>query len=129
MARNRKIELSTIIGKGSKFEGTLKVTGGIRIDGEIEGNIESDGFITIAESGVARADIKAEECLVSGRVVGNISVDDAIELDDTSNLTGDIIAKVVKIHSGAIFNGSSTMGTKANKKKNKLDVEKQEQTE
>jgi len=109
MNKNRKVELSTIIGKGSKIKGTLYVQGGIRIDGEIEGTIESDGFVTIGASGVARADIKADECLISGKVIGNVTCKDAIELDRSAKMNGDIIAKILKIHTGAVFNGSSSM--------------------
>ena len=127
MARNRKVELSTIIGKGSKVSGTLKIDGGIRIDGEIEGEIISSGFVTIGKSGIAQANIKADECLVSGRVIGDVTVEDALELDETANLSGNIIAKIVKIHSGAIFNGTSTMGKKLKKnhQRAKSDVETQ----
>lgn len=57
MARNRKVELSTIIGKGSKITGNLFVDGGVRVDGEIEGKIESNGFVTIGISGIAKAEI------------------------------------------------------------------------
>ena len=109
MNRNRKVELSTIVGKGSKVKGTLFVEGGVRIDGKVEGIIESNGFVTIGLSGVANANIKAEECLVSGKVVGNIVCEDALEVDKTADLTGDIIAKVLKIHTGAVFNGNSSM--------------------
>lgn len=109
MARNRKVELSTIIGKGSRIKGNLFVDGGVRIDGEIEGKVESTGFVTIGVSGEANADIKSDECLVSGKVVGNITVTDGLELDSTANLSGNIIAKVIKIHTGAIFNGVSQM--------------------
>ena len=109
MNRNRKVELSTIIGKGSKVKGTLLVEGGVRIDGEVKGIIESNGFVTIGLSGVANANIKANECLVSGKVMGNIVCEDALELDKTADLTGDIIAKVLKIHTGAVFNGNSSM--------------------
>ena len=109
MNRNRKVELSTIIGKGSKVKGTLLVEGGVRIDGEVKGIIESNGFVTIGLSGVANANIKANECLVSGKVVGNIVCEDALELDKTADLTGDIIAKILKIHTGALFNGNSSM--------------------
>jgi len=111
MVRNRKVELSTIIGKGSKIKGTLFVDGGVRVDGEIEGRIESNGFVTIGLSGTANADVKAEECLISGKVVGNVTVSDGLELDSTANLTGNIIAKVIKIHTGAVFNGQSQMGS------------------
>ena len=109
MNRNRKVELSTIVGKGSKVKGTLFVEGGVRIDGKVEGIIESNGFVTIGLSGIANANIKADECLVSGKVVGNIVCEDALELDKTADLTGDIIAKILKIHTGAVFNGNSSM--------------------
>ncbi|MCD6177298.1 MAG: polymer-forming cytoskeletal protein [Candidatus Cloacimonetes bacterium] len=109
MNKNRKVELSTIIGKGSKIKGTLYVQGGVRIDGEIEGTIESNGFVTIGASGVAKADIKADECLISGKVIGNVTCKDAVELDRSAKMNGDIIAKILKIHTGAVFNGSSSM--------------------
>jgi len=110
MERNKRVELSTIIGKGSKIKGTLFVEGGVRIDGKIEGKIESNGFVTIGLSGEAQADIKAKECLISGKVVGNINVSEGLELDRTANLSGDIIAKILRVHTGAVFNGNSKMG-------------------
>lgn len=131
MHKNRKVELSTIIGKGSKIEGTLYVQGGVRIDGEIEGTVESDGFVTIGSSGVAKADIKADECLISGKVIGNVICKDGIELDRSARMNGDIVAKVLKIHTGAIFNGSSSMTSGSSKPSKKSiisqDVEKKEE--
>jgi len=132
MNRNRKVELSTIIGKGSKIKGTLYVQGGVRIDGEVEGTIESDGFVTIGSSGVARANIKADECLISGKVVGNVTCKDAIELDRSARMNGDIVAKILMIHTGAVFNGKSSMTSNSKTIKNPIiieNVEKKEPTE
>lgn len=132
MNKNRRVELSTIIGKGSKIKGTLYVQGGVRIDGEIEGTIESDGFVTIGSSGIARADIKADECLISGKVIGNVTCKDAIELDRSARMNGDIVAKILKIHTGAVFNGNSSMTSGSKTIRNPIiteDVEKKEPTE
>ena len=132
MNKNRKVELSTIIGKGSKIKGTLYVQGGVRVDGEIEGTIESDGFVTIGSSGVARADIKADECLISGKVIGNVTCKDAIELDRSARMNGDIVAKILKIHTGAVFNGNSSMTSGSKTIRNPIiikNVEKKEPTE
>lgn len=109
MARNRKVELSTIIGKDSIFKGEIEVKGGLRIEGEVEGKINCDGFVTVGGSGYVQSDIQAEECLVSGQVEGNISAKSVVELDRTSQLSGNISAKILKIHAGAIFNGHSKM--------------------
>lgn len=123
MNKNRKVELSTIIGKGSKIKGTLYVQGGVRIDGEIEGSIESDGFVTIGSSSVANADIKAAECLISGKVIGNVTCKDAIELDRSARMNGDIVAKILKIHTGAVFNGKSSMTSNSKTIKNPIIIE------
>lgn len=132
MNKNRRVELSTIIGKGSKIKGTLYVQGGVRVDGEVEGTIESDGFVTIGSSGVAKANIKADECLISGKVVGNVTCKDAIELDRSARMNGDIVAKILKIHTGAVFNGNSSMNSGAKTIRNPIiieNVEKKEPTE
>jgi cytoskeletal protein CcmA (bactofilin family) len=128
MARNRKVELTTIIGKGSKLTGNLFVDGGLRIDGEVEGKIESNGLVSIGISGIAKADIKAEECLISGKVAGNIEVNEGLEMEKTASLTGDIKARVIRVHTGAVFNGSSQMGNSVKKKViiKKNEPEKQE---
>ena len=109
MTRNKSVELSTIIGEGSRLIGTLKVDGGLRVNGYVEGSIESNGFVTIGLKGEAKADIKAKECLVSGKVTGNVIVEEGLELDKTAVVEGDIIAKSVKIQTGAVFNGKSSM--------------------
>jgi cytoskeletal protein CcmA (bactofilin family) len=109
MAKNRNIELSTIIGKDSKIQGNLQIKGGIRIDGEIDGKIESDGFVTVGLSGKVKSDIVANECLVSGVVEGNVVVKEALELDKNAHLSGNITAKILKIHTGAIFTGNCKM--------------------
>lgn len=132
MNKNRRVELSTIIGKGSKIKGTLYVQGGVRVDGEVEGTIESDGFVTIGSSGIAKANIKADECLISGKVVGNVTCKDAIELDRSARMNGDIVAKILKIHTGAVFNGNSSMNSGAKTIRNPIiieNVEKKEPTE
>lgn len=109
MAKNRDVELSTIIGKDSKVTGSLFAKGGVRIDGEVEGKIESDGFVTIGSSGIAKSDIKAKECLISGKVKGNIVTEESLELDKSAQLNGNIITKILRINTGAIFNGNCSM--------------------
>ena len=109
MEKNRKVELSTIIGKGSRIQGTLTIKGGIRIDGEIEGVIDTDGFVLIGASGQAKANIKAKECLIQGKVDGDIYVKDQLELERTAVVTGNIVSRTLRIHGGAKLNGRCTM--------------------
>ncbi|MFO7897245.1 MAG: polymer-forming cytoskeletal protein [Candidatus Cloacimonadales bacterium] len=124
MVKNRKVELSTIIGKDSVFKGELEVKGGLRIEGEVAGKISCDGFVTVGGSGYVESDIEAEECLISGQVKGNISARSAVELDKTSQLSGDISAQILKIHAGAIFNGTSSMPKENNEEQIQTELEK-----
>ncbi|OQX71951.1 MAG: hypothetical protein B6D62_00680 [Candidatus Cloacimonas sp. 4484_275] len=122
MIRNKKVELSTFIGRDCRIKGSVFARGGIKIDGEVDGKIESEGFVTIGDSGIVKSDIIAEECLVSGKVDGNIEVKDVLELEKTAVLNGDIIAKILKIHSGAVFNGNCSMNTDADKNPEKDEI-------
>ena len=131
MAKNREVELSTIIGKDSKVTGSLFVKGGVRVDGEVEGKIESDGFVTIGSSGLAKSDIKAKECLVSGKVKGNIVVEESLELDKSAKLNGNIITRILRINTGAIFNGNCSMQNE-NRPKEKIksdDLQEEQKTD
>ncbi len=110
MNKNRKVELSTIIGKGSFFSGNLTNKGGIRIDGTVEGTINTDGFIIVGSSGIVKSDIKAKECLISGRVEGDVSVSEGLEIDKTAIVKGCIAAKMLTIHAGALIEGSCNTG-------------------
>ncbi|PID29360.1 MAG: hypothetical protein CSB55_01920 [Candidatus Cloacimonadota bacterium] len=109
MEKNKKTEISTLIGKGSSINGNLKIKGGIKIDGEIVGTVETDGFLTLGSSGLAKANVKAKECLIAGKVEGDIYVENTLELDKTAKVNGDIFSKILKIHSGAELNGNCSM--------------------
>ena len=122
MIRNKKVELSTFIGKDCRVGGSIFVSGGLKVDGEVDGKIESEGFVTVGKTGVVKSDIFAEECLISGNVNGNIEVKEVLELEKSAVLNGDITAKILKIHSGAIFNGNCLMASDS--KKNKKDKNK-----
>jgi cytoskeletal protein CcmA (bactofilin family) len=112
MLKNRKVELSTIIGRGSNITGNLTIRGGIRIDGSIEGTIKTDGFLIIGNSGRAKADLHAKECLVSGELEGDVTATEVLELDKTARVKGNITAKILTVHAGAILIGNCYTGEK-----------------
>jgi cytoskeletal protein CcmA (bactofilin family) len=109
MGKNKIVELSTIVGKDCIIEGNLKIKGGIRIDGTIKGNIETDGFVIIGQTGTVKANIKADECMVSGIVDGDVSVDKGLELDKNSRVAGNVSAKNLTVHNGAVLTGHCQM--------------------
>jgi cytoskeletal protein CcmA (bactofilin family) len=93
--------------------GSVKFTNDLVIDGKIEGEITSDGNLTVGENARIKAEVKTATVIVYGKVHGNLTATDRVELKSTAEVVGDIKAKTLSIEAGAIFVGKSTVGTPA----------------
>jgi cytoskeletal protein CcmA (bactofilin family) len=100
---------STIIGVGSSFRGTLMVSGTLRIDGELEGDILNCDRLEIGEHGMMRADIEVKEAVIQGRVHGNVRALGVLEFKTGARIEGDIAAMGVVMEPGVHFTGRCTM--------------------
>ena len=110
MPNNKKIsEITSILAKGTQFNGDFKVNGSIRIDGVVEGNIEVSDAIIIGSDGIVKGNIKAKQAIIGGKVEGNIVSDEKLELQKGAEVTGDIACKILVIQEGVIFNGKCEM--------------------
>ncbi|MBX3743129.1 MAG: polymer-forming cytoskeletal protein [Akkermansiaceae bacterium] len=96
-----------------EIKGTVKFANDLVVDGKIEGEISSDGNLTVGENARIKAEIKTNTVVIYGKVHGNISVTDRVELKSSAEVVGDIKAKTLSIEAGAIFVGKSTVGTPA----------------
>lgn len=94
-----------------EVKGTLKFTNDLIVDGRIEGEIQSDGNLTIGENARIKAEIKTATVTVHGKVHGNITATDRVDLKAGAEVVGDIKAKVLAMEPGAIFVGKATVGT------------------
>lgn len=100
---------NTIIGVGSSFRGTLMVSGTLRIEGEVEGDILNCERLEVGEHGVMRADIEVKEAIIAGRVYGNIRALGTIEFAAGARMEGDVWAISVMMEPGVYFTGRCTM--------------------
>jgi cytoskeletal protein CcmA (bactofilin family) len=95
----------TLIGADTRIEGRMVVNKSIRLDGTIEGSIESstDTQVTVAigHSGLVHGDVRAHRVLVNGQVDGNIYAREKCELHETSKVKGDIHYGLLGIEHGA----------------------------
>ncbi len=96
-----------------EIKGTVKFTNDLVVDGKIEGEITSDGNLTVGENARIKAEIKTATVVVYGKVHGNITAAERVELKASAEVVGDIKAKSLAIEAGAIFVGKSTVGTPA----------------
>jgi cytoskeletal protein CcmA (bactofilin family) len=95
----------TLIGAATRIEGRMVVNKSIRLDGTIEGSIESslDNNVTVAigSTGLVHGDVRAHRVLVNGQVDGNIYAREKCELHETSKVKGDIHYGLLGIEHGA----------------------------
>jgi cytoskeletal protein CcmA (bactofilin family) len=102
-----------VLSSDVEIKGNVKFTNDLVVDGKIEGEISSDGNLTVGENARIRAEIKTSTLVVYGKIHGNITVTDRVELKAGAEIVGDIKAKTLAIEAGAIFVGKSTVGTPA----------------
>jgi cytoskeletal protein CcmA (bactofilin family) len=102
---NEDVSINSIIGVGSTISGDIKVNGFVRIDGDIDGNLETTGNIIIGEKARIQGNIVARSVTVGGIVRGNITASDSIALLSTSVVLGDILTRHITADENVVFNG------------------------
>ena len=99
----------TCIGSGGRCEGTLRVQGDLRIDCEFRGDLETDGGVTVGESGSVEGDIRAREVEIRGAVVGNVVARRQLVLYAGARLHGDVETACLEVQRHAFFQGTTAM--------------------
>ena len=107
--KNQKLNISTLIGKGSVMNGDFAAPGSVRIDGKITGNVNVEGTLVIGTSGVIRGNVKCAGIVVGGDIEGNIIAPERAELSSTSRVIGDIHTGNIIIDDKALFQGRCIM--------------------
>lgn len=113
---------SNRIVEGTKIVGEIMSQSDFRIDGEVEGNIQTTGRIVLGKTGVVRGRIIAANADVEGMVLGNIDVKNMLTLKATANIQGDVKTEKLTIEPGAIFNVTCQMGAEKAVQKPKTPV-------
>ena len=99
------ISINTIIGKGSAISGNLKVNGFIRIDGDIDGNLETDGNVIVGENARIRGDLTAKSVIIGGIIKGNIKASESVKILSDAAVIGDVLSRKVQVDGSAIIHG------------------------
>ena len=99
------ISINTIIGKGSAISGNMKVNGFIRIDGDIDGNLETDGNVIVGENARIRGDLTAKSVIIGGIIKGNITANESVKILADAAVIGDVISRKVQVDGSALIHG------------------------
>lgn len=94
---------------GSKIIGTIIADSDIRLDGIVEGDLESSGKVVIGESGKLKGTIICQNAEIMGHLDGKITVKNTLALRATSNLKGEVCTQTLIVEPNAMFNGTCSM--------------------
>jgi cytoskeletal protein CcmA (bactofilin family) len=104
------IELTALLGRGTRFEGKLHFEGRVRIDGAFRGEIRSDGVLVIGEGARVHADVYVSTLIVKGgNLTGLVEARKSIELHVPAQVTGQLRAPEIFIDKGVQFSGECTI--------------------
>jgi cytoskeletal protein CcmA (bactofilin family) len=102
-------DVSAFIGKGVDFKGTIIYNGTVRIDGTLEGEVQTDGILLIGEEAVLKAKVSAGTVVCKGKITGDVTATEKIRLRAPAVLNGGVKAPMLSIEEGVLFNGTIEM--------------------
>ena len=109
MQKNASKGLYTMIGEGTVIEGSLIAPHGLRIDGSVNGKVQTNDVLTVGATGVIEAEVFAKSAVVGGKIRGNLQVEDRLELQSNASLIGNLSTRNLVIQEGAQFHGNCSM--------------------
>lgn len=99
----------THIAPGSRIQGQLSGPTELLVEGEVEGEIRVDATVMIGTEGVVQGPVTAHVVRIGGRVFGNVTASDRVEVAPSGSVEGDIVAPRIVIAEGAFFKGRVEM--------------------
>ncbi len=95
----------TLISEGCKIEGLLSGSGNFMINGEVEGECDVDGSLTLAKGGFWKGIIRADSVIVAGTINGDIVAVGQVEVSDTARISGSVTGNAIAVAEGAVVEG------------------------
>ena len=106
---NKPSPIDSLIGAGTTIEGDIHFTGGLRIDGNVKGNVKAlgnkPGTLVVSELAKVEGEIDVSHVVVNGTVAGPVHASEYVELLPKARVTGNVSYKSIEIHVGAIVMG------------------------
>ena len=132
MKKFREQKVSTVIGEDTVISGDLVFSGGLHLDGSVKGDISAqenaDVTLTISEKGEVIGDVRVNNMVLNGAVVGDVYVTGRVELAPKAKVTGSLYYNLLEMAMGAEVNGQ-LIHTDGEPKKLEFDADEQENQE
>lgn len=102
--------IDSLIGAGTRIDGSVSFTGGLRIDGEVIGSIlaaegASSSMLVLSEHARVEGAVNVAHLVTNGTVVGPVVVTQSLEMQSKAKIVGDVEYAVIEMHQGAVIEG------------------------
>jgi cytoskeletal protein CcmA (bactofilin family) len=102
--------IDSLIGAGTRIEGNIRFSGGLRIDGEVKGNVEasegaSSSTLVLSEQAHVEGIVSVAHMVSNGSVVGQVTVTEFLEMQSRARIVGDVDYALIEMHQGAVIEG------------------------
>ncbi|MDB4097022.1 polymer-forming cytoskeletal protein [Methylophilaceae bacterium] len=108
--KRKFVAITTLIDKDILISGDTTYTGGIRIDGKINGNLkvygEEDSLLIMGHGSKITGDVEVEKAIINGEINGNIKCHDYLELNTNAIVNGSIEYDIIEVHEGSKITGN-----------------------
>jgi cytoskeletal protein CcmA (bactofilin family) len=108
-ARNNKSTIDSLIGATTAIDGNVHFKGGLRIDGQIKGNVIAEAgsasMLVISEQARIEGEVRCAHLIVNGEINGPVYSSELLELQPKARITGDVSYKMLEMHGGAVVSG------------------------
>ena len=110
---NKKIrssKIDTLIGQSIELDGDLNFSGGLHLDGRVNGNVTAENgsnpVLVVSEQGQISGDVNVPYAVINGTIKGNVYASEKLELSNKACITGNVHYNVLEMASGASVNGN-----------------------
>ena len=108
-SKKKQPPIRTLIGEGTQIQGELRFTDGLRIDGEVIGDViavgDAPSILVISEKARVTGRVRGGHVIINGQVSGPIQSDELLELQPQARIVGDVRYEVLEMHQGATIDG------------------------
>lgn len=101
-------QIDSLIGKGTRIEGNIRFSGGLRVDGEICGQVTAESgasTLVLSEHGRIAGEVSVAHLVVNGEISGPVRVSEFLEMQSKARISGDVEYAMIEIQQGAVVEG------------------------
>lgn len=104
--RDQSSGRATLINEGCKISGEVSGDGDFIVNGEVAGDCDINGTVTLARNGFWQGSLQASNVVVAGQIEGDITASGKVEITDTARISGTVTAEAIAVAEGAVVEGA-----------------------